>query len=213
MSGSSSTINLENGCLSDKYAEEILATWVGMTVSVAGALPTSTPTSTATRPPTGVPTNTPTATATPTSSPSPTPTSTPGCEDTYEEDDTPPNASWISTEAIPQTHTFHKPLDVDWVKFEGVADSTYTIVTSNLISDTDTVLALYPADILVDPYTRALASNDDYGAGWASRIVWRALESGTYYIRVREFLNRGGCLGYDISVQNGFEVYLPIVAR
>jgi len=102
---------------------------------------------------------------------------------------------------------------VDWVKFEAVAGSTYTIMTSNLISDTDTVLILYPADILVDPYTRALANNDDYGAGWGSRIVWCASEGGIHYVQVREFFNRGGCLGYDISVEKAFKAYLPIVAK
>jgi hypothetical protein len=172
----STTITLENGCLSDKYAHEIPATWTGATLSVSGVPPL-------------------------------------GCEDSYEGDDTPPNASWISIYGIPQTHTFHESGDVDWVKFEAVASGTSTIVTFNLIPGTDTVLALYPADILVDPYTPPLAKNDDYGEGWASRIIWHALESGTYYVQVRELFNRGDCLEYDISVQNDFKVHLPLVAR
>jgi len=172
----STTITLENGCLSDKYVHEIPATWMGATLSVSGVPPL-------------------------------------GCEDLYEEDNTPPNASWISIYRVPQTHTFHESGDVDWVQFEAVAGGTYTIITFNLIPGTDTVLALYPADILVDPYTPPLAKNDDYGEGWASRIIWHALESGTCYVQVREFFNRGDCLGYDISVQRDFKVYVPLVAK
>lgn len=162
---------------------------------------------------TATPTSTPRATATPTSSPSPTPTSPPTSGDIYEVDDTPPIASWISTDGMPQTHSFHDPCDMDWLKFEVVAGGTYTIITSNVISDTDTVLILYPPDILVDPYTPALAKNDDYGSGWASRIVWRASESGTHYVEVVRLLKLVPSSRYDISVEKSFQVYLPVVVN
>jgi len=120
----------------------------------------------------------------------------------------------ILTDGSLQTHSFfdiyYKDGDWDWVKFTAGVGGVYTITTSNLVSDTDTVLTLYagPPDSLVE-----LATNDDYpGGGLASRIVWRAPEYGEYYARVREYLERGGCtFFYDLSIQAHLDRYLPLV--
>lgn len=80
--------------------------------------PTDTPTSVATTPaPTVTPTDTPTS--------MPTPPSDDG--DPYEADDKCEDANPITTDSVTQSHTFHQPSDVDWVRFPMTADTTYRI--------------------------------------------------------------------------------------
>ena len=89
--------------------------------------------------------------------------------------------------------------DEDWYAFQATGGVTYTIETSHLEVRADTILALVGPDCAT-----VLAENDD--VAWpnnvASRIVWRATESGTYHVRVRSYDWRvyGEATGYALSI-------------
>ncbi len=88
--------------------------------------------------------------------------------------------------------------DEDWYTFQASAGMTYTIETSDLVSDTDTVLALFGADCATQ-----LDKNDDIEPGSrASRIVWQAPEAGVYHVLARSFDGQvyGADTGYTLSV-------------
>ena len=136
---------------------------------------------------------TPTATATATITP------TPECPDPFEPDDEPALASPISTDGTLQTHNFDPPGDVDYVKFFALPDYVYTIETSDLAPQVDTVLYLYDTDGIT------LLSWNDECAGCnpgESRIIFSPEVSGVYYVAVWNFIaTEGGCTWtYDISV-------------
>ncbi len=153
----------------------------------------------------------PSPTPTPTSPPTPTPTATPGCEDAYEEDDTAKSATWIGTAGVSQVHSFHQSGDVDYIKFQAVAGSFFTVSATSITASTDVGLDLYGADVITDEVARPLVGSDDSGRGGFSLLVWQALQSGTYYVEVRELFDRGNCLWYHISVTENFKAYLPSV--
>jgi hypothetical protein len=66
-------------------------------------------------------------------------------------------------------------------QFQAVAGTTYTIRTE-LVTLRDSVLYLYGTD-----GKTKLAFNDDGDSGMASRIIWTAPQSGTYYFKVAGF--------------------------
>jgi C1A family cysteine protease/predicted secreted protein len=123
-------------------------------------------------------------------------------QDAYEPDDTFNEASTITVNGAAQHHTFHEDDDVDWAKFSVTAGDVYTITTSNLGANNDTVLQLYDTD-----GTTELASNDNCpGSGLASCINnWTAPDSDTYFIKVHRYLNSLG--------GGSVKVYLPIVMQ
>jgi len=125
------------------------------------------------------------------------------CEDFYEPDDSPAEASWISRESgIPQTHRFCVAGDEDWVWFYPVPEIAYIIETSNLGPDADTVLYLYDVD-----GSTLLVQDDDSGQGYASRIEWTFPAEGTYYAKVRCYSNcYGPDTNYDLSVREAVPV-------
>lgn len=187
--------------------------WLVQTLELeraCGQPPTTTPTATPTAIDTA--TVTPTATATPTATPTPTDTPVSLCADSFEPDNTPLQATTITTDGVPQHHTFHELGDQDWMVYEAVAGTQYTITTFNLVLDTDTVLRLYAPD-----GTTLIDANDDYANSpepFASRIVWTAYASDNYFLMVKDFYNRGECLGYDINitaVRQTYFGYLPQV--
>jgi uncharacterized repeat protein (TIGR01451 family) len=103
--------------------------------------------------------------------------------DVYEIDNLYPQAAEIPVDGTVQTHTFHVVADKDWASFYASAGHVYTITTSQLGLDVDTVLQLYDADGVT-----LLDENDDYLSGSrASRIVWTALTDGRYYVRITHF--------------------------
>ncbi|WP_129628510.1 M4 family metallopeptidase [Candidatus Oscillochloris fontis] len=118
--------------------------------------------------------------------------------DAYEPDDMSSQARTIMIGSGAQTHNFHTTSDVDWVYFDAVAGTTYTLYTSNLGNNADTYLWLYSSSGTL------LASNDDY-LTWASQIVWTAPATGRYYAAVNAFNSTGGTLTstYDLSVVVG----------
>ena len=130
------------------------------------------------------------------------------CPDAYEPDNTAATAGTISLDGIPQQHTLDPTLDEDWMAFTVTFGTVVTATTFNLIDDTDTVLRLYDTD-----GSTLLAYNDDDPGlpdPLASRIIWTAPASGTYFIMVRDYYRRGNCLGYDI---NAFASQGPAVVR
>ncbi len=83
------------------------------------------------------------------------------------------------------------PGDTDLFVFEATEGELYQLdVTLGTLDDS--VAALY------DPDEWGLASNDDYGDSSASRIVWEALSSGSYYIHV--FAWGDGTGSYTVTV-------------
>jgi hypothetical protein len=137
--------------------------------------------------------------------------------DAYEVDDTPDQASTITTDGTHQSHNFDHEGDQDWVKFTADAYTPYTIQTSNTGifygTYTDTVLYVYGPD-----GTSLLTSNDDYpGISPASRVDWQSNKAGIYYVMVKHFdPYAAGCTtDYDLSVikTNHYMIMLPFVFR
>lgn len=140
--------------------------------------------------------------------------STSGCGDTYEPDDSYASARSITVNGAAQTHNFHEAGDEDWVEFTVTAGEAYTMTTLNLGASADTVLELYDTN-----GTTQLRNNDDCpGGGRASCINnWSDSDSGTYFIKVRQWGGTGGCTGYNYDLRvvggSGVKVYLPIVLK
>ncbi len=116
------------------------------------------------------------------------------------------------TLGVTQTHHIAAPGDADWVVFTATAGVTYTLYTPKLEPDGDTVLRLYGADGASE-----LAVSDD-ARGYASRIVFTAAASGSYYARVNHW-DTGifGCdAGYSLVLAEGVvldKVFMPIAMR
>lgn len=123
-----------------------------------------------------------------------------------------PASAVTLTLGLLQTHTTSYAGDADWAVFTATAGLTYTLRTTQLEVDADTVLELYDAD-----GTTLLHSNDD-AFGFASRIVWRAPASGRYHARVQPWdpgIARCGT-GYALSIVPGAHVdgvWLPFLVR
>jgi hypothetical protein len=91
-----------------------------------------------------------------------------------------------------QLHNFHEDGDIDYVKFTAQQNYTYTIKTSKVAADNDTVLYLYnPAcdtiltwndNDLVDPVNAPF-----------SRIDWVCPTTDIYFVKVKRFDDTGGC--------------------
>ncbi|MFP4395893.1 MAG: pre-peptidase C-terminal domain-containing protein, partial [Anaerolineales bacterium] len=107
------------------------------------------------------------------------------CElsDPYEPDD-----HYVSAVAMPTSgeliqRRFVRVSDKDWFVFPVLAGEMYTITTSHLDVDVDTVIQLYDGD-----GRTLLLHNDDYmPESRASRIVWVAPRDGEVYVRVTHF--------------------------
>ncbi len=127
-------------------------------------------------------------------------TSTSQATDAFEPDNTAATARPITIDGAAQAHNFHAATDVDWVSFDAVADTTYTLWTFNLGAGADTVLDLYTDDGI----TR-IAYDDDSGTGLASRIVWTPDATASYRLRVRPFGSSGGRenASYELRVATG----------
>ncbi|MBN1593205.1 MAG: PQQ-binding-like beta-propeller repeat protein, partial [Candidatus Coatesbacteria bacterium] len=115
--------------------------------------------------------------------------------DSYEADDTCASAGAIATSGAAQERALVPSDDEDWVYFDGLAGSKYTMETSNLGDECDTVLELYESDCetLID-------SDDEGGEGHASRLVYVPSEAGTYFVRVYPYSSETGGT-YSLSVR------------
>jgi hypothetical protein len=77
-------------------------------------------------------------------------------------------------------HTlFDVATDEDWFRLEAAEGMTYTIETSQLAAGVNTVIEIYDTNA-----STLLAQDDDGGIGLASRLVWKAPASRTFYLRV-----------------------------
>lgn len=116
--------------------------------------------------------------------------------DAYEPDDTYSQARPITKDGEPQQHNFHRAGDEDWLTFDGTIGKEYVIESSNLGSGANTYLYLYTSD-----GATLVASDYSSGEGNASRIVWVADHSDTYYLKVKDTWNNYGFNAtYDIAV-------------
>jgi cytoskeletal protein RodZ len=181
------------GAPTEEWPQE-QATLQAMLDSVALSPPSTTP---------QVPSPTPGETvvpATPSSTPTfvvPTPVAIEGA-DAYEPDDTLADAKPIATDGTPQAHNLHVEGDHDYVYFQASGGNAYTIETLGLGAEIDTIIFLY------DDQEQELALNDDgTEEALASRIVWVAPSSGTYYVMVRDLSedSSGPDASYSISVK------------
>ncbi len=80
--------------------------------------------------------------------------------------------------------------DTDVFVFEAERGSTYQIDVA-LGTLPDSTVTLYDANV------EWLTSNDDYGDTLASRIIWEATGSGSYYVEVGGF---GGLGSYTLTI-------------
>lgn len=120
--------------------------------------------------------------------------------DKYEEDDTYGQAGIIVlNDPQGQTHGFHDAGDQDWVKFYATAGETYTVTTSNLGSNCDTVIEVYGTD-----GSTLLASRDDGGIGEDEMLDWPSPAVGVYYVKVLHHNPAAYGEGneYDLKVYN-----------
>jgi len=143
------------------------------------------------------------------------------CPDAYETDDEPTSAGTLSV-GTPELrnfdgNTFTGIADKDWARFQVVQRGVYTLTTSNLSAQTDTVLALHDANGIL------VAENDNSGGGPSSRIVWSAptTASGWYYLSVyptgtTPYANCAGVVvSYTLSLDSKVPqfIFAPLIAR
>lgn len=103
--------------------------------------------------------------------------------DSFESDDDPAGAQWITPDDPLQTHNIHVEDDQDWGRFYAAAGITYTLVTANLGGHADIVLYLYDQD-----GETLIAYNDDDPENWpASRIDWQPTHNGFYLTKVEHW--------------------------
>ena len=109
-------------------------------------------------------------------------------DDVYENDDDGASATLIRP-GESQTHNLCLD-NSDWLKFEAVEGSVYNLTTSNLDMEVDTQLILYDQDaasilLFHDNIGNGETVDLNIGRGGPSEIVWEAMASGVYYVRVR----------------------------
>jgi uncharacterized repeat protein (TIGR01451 family) len=103
--------------------------------------------------------------------------------DQNEPDDYFTQARVIATDGSPTQHTFHIMADKDWVKFFTLAGHVYSVTTSRLSPDVDTVLQLYGQDGVT-----LLSQNDNYLPNdLSSRVTFVAPGTGWYFARTAHF--------------------------
>ncbi len=106
-----------------------------------------------------------------------------GDEDAYEEDDSSSAASTIALNEV-QNHNFYDDAN-DWVKI--VAESGYIYTFESTVSGSaDTYFYLYNSSLT------EIATNDDGGTGYASKIEYTCTSSGTYYLKVYSYSGKTG---------------------
>ncbi|GMW00687.1 MAG: hypothetical protein AMXMBFR84_18240 [Candidatus Hydrogenedentota bacterium] len=104
-----------------------------------------------------------------------------GQPDFFEDDDVVDRAVWFGINGPLQTHNFHDPGDVDWLRFYGETGDGITVETVGLGSTCDTVVEVYNA-----AGTTLLASNDDRFPGdLSSYLVYTVPATGLFTVKVR----------------------------
>ena len=154
---------------------------------------------------------TPTPTPTPTAEPAPTSTPTAVCTDIYEPDNDWQSASGVYTQGDVQVHSFHQKNDRDFVRLDVRRGARLNISTTDLAPHVDTTLLLYERDGV----TQLAYNDDDPATAPASRLIWIAPETGSYYLQIASFDPDGvGCHAtYNLVITSNTPLYLPIIQR
>jgi len=122
-------------------------------------------------------------------------------EDQFEYDDSPNQATSITVDGAGQEHTIHSGSDVDWVKFTLSETSGVAIQTDGLSGDTR--MWLYGPDNWSDEIAFDDNYNDVDPGNTFSRILRygvKALEPGTYYVKIDENGNNHTIGVYTVTV-------------
>lgn len=122
-------------------------------------------------------------------------------EDEFEVDDSPAEASTLLP-GLRQDHTFNRDGDEDWAQISVIAGRQYTIYTSQLDLNVDTILEIYGSDTLT-----LLADNDDGGVDLSSRVIYTATQTGVNYVKVYQF-GGSGSGAYKLTLERDPGVYL-----
>ena len=110
--------------------------------------------------------------------------------------------------------SFDIPSDEDWFRLEAETGLTYTLETSELAAGVNTIIELYDTDAAT-----LLAQDNDSGDGLASRLVWRASDTRSFYVRIYPAEDSvTGCEAYytlHLTSQGitGYRIFLPLVLR
>jgi hypothetical protein len=99
--------------------------------------------------------------------------------DRFEPDDSYAQARPLPLDATPQQRSFHIPRDEDWVRFPLAANERAFLFTEGTC---DTYLSLYGPD-----GRTLLAEDDDSGGGTNAAVLYKAVQAGSHYLRVRLF--------------------------
>ena len=122
-------------------------------------------------------------------------------KDVYEPDNYLATAKQVTTNGVKQSHTLFPTADVDWLKFDAVGGSTYSVEASKLINPNNYNYFTYFN--LYDVFGIPLPENKNrIGDGQSSKIVFTSATFSTYYIKVEYFYSddTAGVGNYDISV-------------
>ena len=130
--------------------------------------------------------------------------------DRQEPDDSDSSSRLLSINGETTDDLFDVQQDQDWFQLNAIAGWKYVIQTQNLAPGVDTVLSLYDID-----GSTLLISDDNSGGGLASKLVWQAPMSGTYFIRVtRVASSLYGCNAtYQIVGLGRGELFLPFIVQ
>jgi hypothetical protein len=131
--------------------------------------------------------------------------------DAYEDDDVPDDATFLEPGSLHVQHHDFCDDAVDWVTFTVESRGVVTVTTSSWGQRADTVLSIYDRDGVT-----MLVGNDDdeHSTDYSSALVWQALSSGVYYVRVTNRGDAVGCYtGYDVAIESHepTEIFLPLV--
>jgi hypothetical protein len=110
-------------------------------------------------------------------------------------DDPGPCATLLEINGGGRAGSIETPGDADWFQWHALEGVDYEIETTDLGPGSDTVLSLYRGD-----GTTLIASDDDSGLGYASRIVWTAGETELVYLRVSHY-SPSGTGSYRVGVK------------
>ena len=114
-------------------------------------------------------------------------------EDAYEPDGTYLDASTITIDGLPQSHSIDPAHDEDWLTFT-LSEASVVLIETTGISG-DTVVLLYGQDDLINE----VAYDDDGGIERFSRIK-KLVPAGTYYVKIYEYYDKATISEYFVSV-------------
>ncbi|MFM7585033.1 MAG: hypothetical protein ACKO9F_20225, partial [Caldilinea sp.] len=124
---------------------------------------------------------------------------TAGNADPYELDDTCAQAKPISADGVPQLHTLHSVDDVDWVRFDATASTTYVL---EAISPEDSSASMNLEIYGTCSGTTVPGQDNSFGPDVSLSLS--APSTGPLYLRLRDesgAVSRGEAAAYNLSVR------------